>query len=578
MATPYGSRAANTAIKQYRLIYQNPGQAGQQMGFHSAGNDQSARNQVDLLWAYYNNSIFDTAERSWRLFKNRYGLYRNTRSLINPTMRVVEFYANSIYPGVLSDDGDKLPGNQPLAIPLADDVPAKLRQAVAQLWEWSNWQTWMSIVVLWSAATGATLVEVVDDVDHGQVYFDAIWPGYVTDLELDKRGNVKAYSIEYQVADPKAANNQLYTYRKEVTGQTIKVYRDKTLQSTEANPFGFAPAVWYKHKDNGSVFGEAAMLHSIPKINEINDQLSHLNDHISKVIEYPMLLTSDKGGFSNLFGKPKRGATAEKAEPGQPKPNEVDPTDDRQQIFMLTGPADAKVTPLLSNLDISGTLEAIERIYQEIEADHPEITFWDKLREMSQVTGPAASQLVGDVLLRVQKAASQYDKQTVKLFQMGVAVGGFRANAGDWGDRAELSDGQRKFLPYDLDSYRKGKLKMTIMPRPLIAPTEDQLADSRSKKWASIEAESSAGVPLEMILEDEEGWTPEKLAKLKQLKEAAQREQQQTFSQGQPQTQTQPASANQGGTDQTNQATQTNQPDQASKSKAKGTNSRKGIQ
>jgi hypothetical protein len=136
---------------------------------------------------------------------------------------------------------------------------------------------------------------------------------------------------------------------------------------------------------------------------------------------------------------------------------------------------------------------------------------------MSQVTGPAAARLVGDVAGKVSEVQAAYDLQSMKLFQMSVAIAGMRANAGDWG---MLSRQQQKFLPFNLDSYALGDLDMAIMPRPLVVPTKQEIYAEKQALWTGVQLASSAGVSPEVALKDA-GWSEDQLAQLGQDQVAA---------------------------------------------------------
>src|SRR3954447_16736470 len=56
----------------------------------------------NLLWAYYQNKMFDAVDQAWRAYKEHYNLYRNMRLPYNPMFRLTEFYAGKVYPGLLS--------------------------------------------------------------------------------------------------------------------------------------------------------------------------------------------------------------------------------------------------------------------------------------------------------------------------------------------------------------------------------------------------------------------------------------------------------------------------------------------
>ncbi len=122
---------------------------------------------------------------------------------------------------------------------------------------------------------------------------------------------------------------------------------------------------------------------------------------------------------------------------------------------------------------------------------------------MSQVTGPAASRLVGDVASRFAEAAASYDQANIKLFQMAVAIAGFRANSGAWGT---LNRQQQKFTPFDLESYERGDLDMSIMPRPLLVPTRSEIGLENELMWKGVWYAAQSGVPAEFVLR-EAGWT-----------------------------------------------------------------------
>lgn len=481
--------------------------------FEDPAGDYQQRDWLDmqaafaLLWSYYNNALFDrTASLGnasvWSAYKSAYTLYRNIRLIYNPTRRLVDFYAGQVYPGVLSSDGDPLPDGVQQAIPLDPKTSATLRAAIGQFWQWSNWQARKSVLVRYGAALGSVLVEVTDDLEHGKVSGSIIWPGFVQNLVLDSAGNVKAYALEYIAFD--AERNQTYTYRKEVDGDAFRYFRDGQPYdygdgATIPNLYGFVPAVWVKHNDTGSDLGSPAIAGSLGKIDELNNLASHVHDQIHRVIGAPLILWSD-GSLRNLFGQAKRGETADFTEPSS----------DQESVLMLKGPTGGRVDSLAGALSLSESLAYMQELTSELEQDHPELAFYRELRSMSQLTGPAASRLVGDVASRLSEASANYDAQSIKLFQMAVAIGGMRANSGAWGP---LSRQQQKFTPFSLESYARGDLDTEIEPRSLLQPTKLEMAQEKQAMWTGIGLAVTAGAPLEVVLKDE-GWSDEEIAQL----------------------------------------------------------------
>lgn len=497
-------------LSSTQRVFDDPGTVARQYSFTQRSSEYA------LLWAYYNGSMFERIISAfttllapgWQRYKSNYNLYRNIRLIYNPTRRLVEFYAAQVYPGVLSEDGDALPDGIPLAIPFSKDTTPALKGAIAQFWTWSNWQAKKAVFVRYGAALGSVLVEVVDDIEHGKVCGEVVWPGLICDLDLDSAGNVKRYVLDYSAVDAYG----MYQYRKEVDIQAIRYFRDGRAYdygdgAVVPNVYGFVPAVWARHTDTGSTHGSPAVSGSLSKIDELNNLVAHLHDQIHKVIGAPLVLWS-AGGVSNLFGTTKRGATEDEAQPSA----------DQESVLMLKGPPGGHVESLAGNLDLAAVDSHVERLQGEIEQDHPELVFYRELRSMSQVTGPAASRLVGDVASRLMEAQAAYDLASMRLFGMAVAIGGMRANAGDWGP---LNRQQQKFLPFNLDSYANGALDMSIAPRPLLIPTRTELAQEKLAFWQGVGAAvQQAGVPVEMVLRDE-GWTQKQLDQLGNDKVAA---------------------------------------------------------
>jgi hypothetical protein len=315
----------------------------------------------------------------------------------------------------------------------------------------------------YGAIAGSVLVEATDDYEAGRVSLNVVWPSLVAYLDLAQDGTIVAYALQYPARDDDGIS---YTFRKEVDAEWIRFYKNGQEfdygDGTEyRNPYGFVPAVWCKHKDLGGNTGAPAIHGSLGKVDELNSLASHIADQIHKVIGAPVVLWSD-GGIGNLF-------KAQSQAKGPPT-NPYDPTDlDREAILMLKGPSGGKVDHLAGNLQLQEALMHVQQLLTEIEADHPEVTMYRQLRSMSQVTGPAAARLMGDVVASVDEAAANYDDACSRLFAMALCIGGWRANRGDWGS---LSPEQQVFTPFTIDQYGGQDMHIRILPRPLISMSE----------------------------------------------------------------------------------------------------------
>lgn len=422
----------------------------------------------EQMYSYYSNTVFDDLSK-WVSYKKRYALYRYTRSIFNPFQRLVDFYSDHIYPGVLSAEPD-LPTGVQSAIPLSHDTPPEIRAAIAQLWQWSNWAVRKGTMTTFGGMTGNCLVEVVDDPIGGNVRFRVMWPGLVKDFRLDEFNNLDEYLLEYQAVDP---DGQPYTFNKLVTRTSITTYRDGRELTAQGNPYPFIPAVWVKHLDLGSDFGVNAMRGGQAKFDELNSAVSHVFDHIHKLIRSPRILWA-KGQVKNLF----RNQDVRDAD-----------FDERNEMLLLKGEHDGKTDTLVGNLDPATIVPVIKELISEIEADYPEIVVYRHLRDQNIVTGPGAKLQMGDVESALQRVSESYDSASIRLFQMALAIGGERANSGDWG--VNLSTQQQKFLPFSFSSYTAGQLDAKILPRPLFSETSSEVASElqqRAQAVASVQA------------------------------------------------------------------------------------------
>ena len=450
------SMATIAGWREFRRVYADPMREITGTQFHAMAG------QYDLRWAYYTNSAFEDLAR-WQPYRAQYRLYRNHRSIYNPTQRQVDWYAGLVYPGTVTASPDAEQGVQ-LAIPLAKDIDPALRGALGQLWQWSNWQLGNSRMVRYGGALGDVLVEAVDDLERRKVYMEVTWPGLVADLDLNPQGDVKSYAIQYDVQDD---DGKSWTYRKEVDNRFFTYYRDKEITAQNPNPYGFTPAVWCKHTDHGGDHGSPAV-RGLGKIDELNDLASMAHVNLKKLMSAPVVIATD-GNVSNLDNSQiaKRG--------------ETDSADAETLNVLRAGPNTKMVNVTMSTEDV---LPYIDHLITEIESDHPELTFYQKLREMTQVTGPAAEILMGDVRARLVEAQASYDQQCVKIFQMSIAMAGWRLATGDWQrlNGGPLTRQQQAFKGFDLDSYSRGDLDFTIMPRPLIPQTVIELLEIEAKQ------------------------------------------------------------------------------------------------
>lgn len=442
----------------------------------------------DLYWSYYNNAAFERVSTDlWQAYREQYRLYPYIRSIYNPTRRLVGFYVGSIYPGLVTVDPMMETNGVPIAIPLGEQMPDELRNAIGQVFQWSNWQSAKDRLVKFGAATGDVGIEIVDDMERERVYPIVRWPGHVCDVDRDERGNVERAVIEYEVDErDEAGDMEKYQYRKVMTKESIVTYRNGNpydfsgLGAEVPNEYGFVPFVWCQHADVGSDHGTPAIDGVLGKIDQLNDLVSRVHKQMGIAAESPQIVASDSPLSSAI--DPAAAAELDK--------NEV-------KLILLRGKAGTTTASLGGNLDVGQALLYVQELLKEIEHDLPELGMYQELRSMSALTGPAASRLLGDVQAKVCSAASQYDQATKQALQMTVAIAGWRLGRGDWKrkDRQQVN-----FKGFDLTSYEAGDLDIEIQPRPLVPIVETERWDAEQKRAQALTTYVNAGIPVEVAM------------------------------------------------------------------------------
>lgn len=434
--------------------------------------------KYDENWALYTGDAFSN------LFdRNPYGtdreIYRNTRLLWRHVEAIADFYAGVVYQGSLAAEapksGNELGGAIPFIAQAGNDrANATLLKACIELTIMWNWQMQMSQRPLYSSVLGDVLTELVDDIKRGGLYPQIIWPKYVVEIDIDYVCNVKYYALEYPSEAKTASGIERFTLRKEVDKESFRYFKvsGTTKQPYDAtgdgpvvkNPYGFVPAIWDRHRIGaaGDVRGRSAIDGTKRALMEVNSLFSHAFDFQRKTFFAPMMLAAKQGE--------RRGG--DKAEVDVTSENR---RDNAETMRVITVPENA--TLLQPTFDIGKTREMLQDIQQGILDENPEARFYQQLRDMAQVTAPGAERLMGDVKTRVDLVRAGMDSNTVKLFQMAIAICGFRAKDGSWNGRPwgrndALTARQKAFLPFGLDSYKAGELDMSIAARSIVPVTE----------------------------------------------------------------------------------------------------------
>lgn len=447
-------------------------------------------------WNYYRNQQFSRRNGvDWTDYLAARELYKKTRLIYNPVPSIVDFYVDNIWRAARNDAFESL------VTPASTKTDDKLLAAIAQLDQWGNFLAEKSKIIRYAAATGNCLVEGIDDLDRQKILHKTIWPGYVTEIQLNDTGDVLGYTLEYDVYD--AAVGGTYRYKKVVTKDSFLYFKDdysfvpdgKTA-AEEPNPYGFVFAVWLRHTDDGFDYGLPACMH-LDKVDEANGLGSHLHDNIHKAVESPKILSMDGEAV------PIIGGTVDK------KTGIITPNDPRLNWVVLKTKPGATVADLAGSLKLAEAHPYLKEMLASFSDDYPELQAASIIKENSQLSGAALERLLGPAQNRLNGVQANYNQQLTKFRQMGIAVGGFRAKNGGWQGESKQRDA---FKQFDLGSYEKGDLDFLLMPSVLVQNTEAENEDLLIKK-------ASRATSMQGLVDTQEqlsiaGYSTEKIAEL----------------------------------------------------------------
>lgn len=505
-------------IYAFREAYLN---AGVEPGQDTDWSDASARSlRYALYWSYFENTAYRDVHRWTQSMRSTYGLYTHTRSIYSPAMRLAEFWVSHLLGGPLDPKAGELrTGTTGSAIPivLGESVKVKqgkaLRGAIAQLWRDSNWQVGKDIYTRYGSVMGDVGLKIVDDPLRSKVYLQVVHPGSIADVTLDPFGHVKAYTIEETRRDPRSGNpKQTVTYRETATRDGDSVVYQTTLNGQPyawngvaaewAEPYGFIPLVITQHLNVGLSWGWSELHAGLPKIRELDDIASKLDDQIRKTVDAPWLFAGVK--------KPESTPTVSRTgASGETLPSTTNRETGREEIPILyASDSQAKAQALIAPLDIPAVIQQVHGILKDLERDYPELAL-DVIATAGADTSGRALRIAREpVENKVLSRRSSYDSAMVRAQQMAIAIAGFRGYDG--------------YAGFDLDSYASGALDHSVAPRPVFAVDPmDQLA--REEQFWTVATLATQHLPIELYLEDA-GWDEEKIARVSAEKQKKQAE------------------------------------------------------
>ena len=469
---------------------------------------QARRLRYAIFWAFYEGTIYSDLHKFANKYKTDFGLYRYIRSIYNPAQRLGDFYETHLMGGQLdplAGDGQNMPSPLPIMVPPGNkDNDERLREAIAQIWLWSNWGKNKDIVSLWGSILGDVVLTIVDDTELGQVYIDILHPGVLKQVEFDRKGNIKSYVIEEDRPDPDSDKQSAkYTEIASRDGDNVVYQTFRNGTPFDWNPefefgaewsvkYGFIPMVIINHKNVGIDWGWAEMHASRSLFHEVDDLASKLHDHIRKSVDPIWFFAGvSKQKAQTSLDKPKTEPTRDRPKPG------------REEIpAIYANNPQATAIPLTGDIDIEHVVAELKQTITELERKFPELQV-DIARAIQTNSGRALRIARQDSEVKVVQRRANYDDGIVKIHQMAISIGVFRE--------------YEAFKGFKPDSFENGDLMHFIGKRSVFA--KDPLDDLEIEKemFENAGLALNVGIPLEFYL-GRQGWSEEDLERLAKAK------------------------------------------------------------
>ena len=393
---------------------------------------------------YVDNTIYAAVNRYAAVFKFQEKLYKHIRGLYNPTGRLIDIESAKILGGNVNYESFE---DGALMITGADK---KLLDAYRTVLQWSHFDLFKTRLVRDGASMGDVAIKLVDDIDRQKICMEVLDPRKIPHVEFDSYGNVCYVIIAYQRRDP--ATGQWYEYREEIDKESFKTFRDGTPYDYEdmssagksewANPYGYVPLRWIKHRDVGLDFGATSFHNARHKIDMVNDALSLLLHNVRMQVQTK---------FSVSKVQTQRNAD------GTAVTMNISTDRDDQAPFIEVG--EGEIKPIVFPVAVHEALELASVQIGEIEADLPQLAL-QRMRSNSGATGIsgiAIENLYGDAADVIGETQANYYAGLKAAMQMAVSMGAYR--------------GYEQFRAYNPNSYEDGSLDFDIRPKSLFQDT-----------------------------------------------------------------------------------------------------------
>lgn len=429
----------------------------------------TATDRYALMDAYYAATPYgDQATLPVRAERVSRALPRSIRAITTAPKRAVDWWPGHLYPK----------GEIPYDL---DETNPELLAAWTQSMRWGGWERRQ----LLSYAKRQTLygnvfaiAEVADDLS--EVYPRLVHPRYLIDLEVNARQDVQAYEVAIpreRILGP--GRVEAYTWHRRVDKLSIREWESRMGAVTRSlkdvdNPWGFVPAVWEEHQDaaatDQNLHGEGRLDGLLGVFDELNGLLTAGHDFLHKLNRQTTLVATDNPtALAQALTAPSANETLSDAEYVHAVRRDRARGDDASTVIPVG--KESRAFPLLSNLGLGDGDAWVGRLIEEVVTALPELQFG---KDLGGVRELGIRALIEGVEHDLNATAGNADRGLVKLAGMCAGMMGELVASGSI---PILTNAHEPFQPFNLGSYDRGELTMSMLPREVLPLTLGERAE-----------------------------------------------------------------------------------------------------
>lgn len=370
--------------------------------------------RLELMKSYYTGDIYK-GFRDIPLIGPR--LYKGVKPLYLPLSRAVDVDAG-IIPGGWELDPD-MPNLE------------ALQQAQDTLFDWSDWDVDGVLFVHYGAQYGVTGLKVSDLRDAGIVVMKPIDPIKFM-LIHENIYNTQA-SMAMIIEKQTDENGKDFEYAEIITPDTVRTFKDGQewgfdgRDAEYANEQGVVPIVEGMHINTGETMGSPTFEKAIPMLDEVNQIASYLGDIIKKNAEPQWAVMGAES--TDLFHA-------------------------GDVVWFV--PQGGSVQALVPQVDITGILEFVKEIRDQVFGSLPEMAF-DELKGKDQIATATLELQLMELVLKVKRTRPNYDHTLTDAMRIaGMAAQSMGiGEVGILADEGLRMDQNRPILPLDPETEMK---------------------------------------------------------------------------------------------------------------------------